>query len=102
MAALMQWDEIIKSSAVAYVNHGLSILFFYLGQKLAFSPEILSAENILVLAGAIVAGALSLGMRLYRQKATHNLVEAAREASPGTRFATIKTEADSKPIISRG
>lgn len=99
MAASMQWDEIIKSSLTAYVNHALTAGFLYLGQKLAFSPEIISAENIAVLAGAIVVGAMSLAMRLYRQKVTHNLIEAAREASPGTRFATIKNNAEEKPII---
>lgn len=99
MAALMQWDEIVKSSLVAYVNHGLTILFAYLAQKAAFSPSVLSSENILVLSGAIVTGALSLGMRLYRQKKTHNLVEAAREAHPEAGFAEIKADADAKPII---
>ena len=99
MAALMQWDEIVKSSLVAYVNHGLTILFAWLAQKFAFNPEILSGENILILAGAIVTGALSVGMRLYRQKKTHNLVEAAREALPNAKFETIEAEADAKPII---
>lgn len=99
MAALMAWDEIIKSTLIAYVNHGLTLVFALLAKKIAFSPEILSPDNILILAGAIVTAALSLGMRLYRQKVTHNLVEAAREAEPGTRFAEIKAEADQKPII---
>lgn len=99
MAALMQWDEIIKSTATAYVNHGLTLLAGYLALKLRFQPDTLSAESLLVLSGAIVAGALSLGMRLYRQKVTHNLVESARHAKPGVPFAKIKAIADTKPII---
>lgn len=99
MAAAMQWDEIVKSSAVAYVNHGLTLLAAYLATKIEYSPEILSPEHLLVLSAAIVTGALSLAMRLYRQKKTHNLVEAAREASPKAGFAKIKAEADAKPII---
>jgi hypothetical protein len=101
VAAAMKWDEILTSSAVAYVNHGLTAGFLWLGKRLAFSPEILSADNILILAGALVTAGLSLGMRLYRQKATHNLVEAAREAKPGTAFATIQAAADNKPIIAK-
>lgn len=99
MAALMQWDEIVKSTAVEYVNHGLTLLAAYLATKIKFSPEILTPEHILVLASAIVTGVLSLAMKLYRQKKTHNLVEAAREAEPEARFAEIKAVADMKPII---
>lgn len=99
MAALMQWDEILKSSAVAYVNHGLTLLAGYIAIKFKFQSDVLSSENLLILSAAIVAGIASLAMRLYRQKATHNLVEAAREALPGTRFAAIQTEANLKPII---
>lgn len=99
MAALMQWDEIVKSTATAYVNHGLTLLAGYLALKLKFQPDTLSPESLLILSGAIVAGALSLAMRLYRQKKTHNLVEAAREAPPNAKFETIAAKADAKPII---
>lgn len=99
MAALMQWDEIVKSTAVAYVNHGLTLLAGYVATKFKFQSDVLSPENLLVLAGAIVAGAASLAMRLYRQKAVHNLVESARHAEPGTPFRVIKEAADDLPIL---
>lgn len=99
MAAQMKWDEIITSTLTAYFNHGLTALFLYLGQLGLRADSVLTPENIGILAAALVTAGLSLGMRLYRQKATHNLVEAARQAAPGTLFADIKADANAKPII---
>ncbi len=102
MALQMSWDEILKGVAVSYVNHGLTALAAILALKLKFSPEILSPENILILSSAIVLGAISLGMNLYRKKVNHNIIESARNAEPGTRFSAIEAEAAKLPIIGTG
>lgn len=99
MALQMSWDEIVKGTLVAYVNHGLTLLAVYLGQHGLRAEGILTPENLLILAAAIVTGALSLVMNRYRAKATHNLVEAARQAEPGTAMSVIKADAATKPIL---
>lgn len=99
MALQMSWDEILRGVATSYVNHGLTLLTAYLAQKLAFSPTLFSADNLLVLSGALVTGALSLAMLLYRKKLNHNIITAARSTEPGTPFTDIQDVADTLPII---
>jgi hypothetical protein len=63
------------------------------------ADDVLTPENLLILAGAIVTGGTDLAVTLYRKKKTHNLVEAAREAEPGAKFAEIEKAAEKKAII---
>lgn len=102
MAALMSWDEILKGTATTYAIRLLTLLAAYLAQRGLLADDILSPGNIAILAGALVTGGIDLAVTLYRKKKVHNLVEAAREAEPGARFATIKAEAEAKPIIGAG
>lgn len=99
MPVPITWNEIIKSSAISYVNHFLTLAFAYLTQHGLRQPEILNPANMLVLAGAIVAGLASLGMVIYRRATTHNVIETARNAPAGTSIGIIKTEAAELPKL---
>lgn len=101
MALQMSWDEIIRGTLTQYVNHGLTALALYLGQHGLRADSVLTPENILVLAAALVTGGISLTMSLYRSKANHNIITAARNTEPGTPFATIEREAAKLPIVGK-
>lgn len=99
MATPITWNEILKSTAISYVNHGLTLVFAYLAQHGLRQPEILTPENMLILAGAVVAGIVSLGMNVYRKAATHNVIEVARIAPAGTSIGVIKADAAELPKL---
>lgn len=95
----MKWQDILKSTALSYVNHGLTLLFVYLSQKGLRADAILTEANILVLAGAVVTGAGSAVMIIVRKLKARNLVQAAREAEPGARMTEIKAAAAEMPLV---
>jgi hypothetical protein len=102
MALQMSWDEILRGTAVTYVNRALTLLAVYLAQHGLRADTVLTPENILILAGAIVIAGIDLAVTLYRKKVNHNLIEAARNAEPGARFAEIKADAEALPIVGNG
>jgi hypothetical protein len=91
--------EILKSVLVAVIRHLLSIAAAWLISKGMVAPEILSDNNILVLAGGVTAALISLGWIVYNKLKVRNLVEAAREAAPLTPITTIKENAAAKPLL---
>jgi hypothetical protein len=91
--------QILKSVLVAIIRHLLSIASAWLISKGIVAPETLSDDNVLTLAGGIAAALVSLGWIVYNKLKTRNLVEAAREASPGTTIAVIKESAAAMPLI---
>lgn len=91
--------EILKSVIVAIVRHCLSIAAAWLISKGIVEPDTLSESNLLILAGGISAGLISLGWIVYNKLKTRNLVEAAREAQPYESMAEIKETAAAKPLI---
>jgi hypothetical protein len=99
MAAQMSWDEILRGTITTYVLRGLTLLAAYLGQKGLRADDWLSPENLTILAAAIVTFGIDLTLTLYRKKYNHNVIEAARQAEPGTKFEDIKAAADQKPIV---
>jgi hypothetical protein len=102
MALQMSWDEILKSTAITYVNRGLTLLAVYLAQHGLRADSVLTSENLLILAGAIVTAGIDLAITLYRKKSNHNLIEAARFAPAGASMSVIKADAAALPIVGKG
>ena|SRR6185436_4790933 len=102
MALQMSWKEILRGTAVTYVNRGLTLLSVYLAQHGLRAEKFLSSENLLILSGALVTGGIDLAITLYRKKLNHNVIEAARAAEPGAKFSEIKADAAELPIIGTG
>jgi hypothetical protein len=90
--------QIVKSTAISIVRHFLSIGAAYLISKGLVAPEILSESNLLILAGGVVAGTISLGLIIRQKLKTRNLVQAARETPAGTSMEQIKDIANAKPL----
>lgn len=95
-------SDILKSSATAYATRGITLLAAYLAQKGLRSDDILTPENITILAGSVVAVGADLALTFYRKAKEKNLLQAARDAEPGARLSTIKADAESMPIIPKG
>lgn len=91
--------EILKSVLVAVIRHFLSIAAAWLIAKGIVAPEILSEDNVIVLAGGVTFALISLGWIIYNKLKTHNLVEAAHEAQPYTSIAEVKQAAAAKPLL---
>jgi hypothetical protein len=91
--------EILKSILIAVVRHFLSILAAWLISKGLVSAELLSENNLLILAGGVAAALISLGWITYNKLKLRNLVEAAHEADPNTKMSVVKTEAAAKPLF---
>lgn len=99
MAETSTSTEILRSTAISIVRHFLSIVAAWLISKGLVAPEILSEGNLLILAGGVVAGGVSLWLIIRQKLKTRNLVEAAQEAAPGTSMEKIKDVADAKPLL---
>ena len=93
--------EIVKSTLVSIVRHFLSIVAAYLISKGLVSPEILSESNLLILAGGIAAGLISLAAILYQKLKVHRLVEAARVAPANADMVDIKRDAANQPLLGK-
>src|SRR5688500_15763048 len=91
--------DILRSTLVSIIRHFLSILAAYLISKGLVQPEILSEGNLAVLATGIVAALVSLGWVVYNKLKTRNLVQAAAEAPANASMATIKADAEAKPLL---
>lgn len=91
--------EILKSALISVIRHFLSILAAYLISKGLVAPEILSEGNILILAGGVAAGLVSLAWIIYRKLYTHRLIEAARIAPANADMDEIKKDAAATPLL---
>ena len=91
--------DILKSAATAYVLRGLTLLAAYLAQKGLRADDILTPENLAILALAAVTFAVDGFVVLYRKARQHNLVEAAKESGPGDSMGEIKAAAAQMSII---
>ncbi len=91
--------DILKSAAVSYVLRGLTLLAAYLAQKGLRADDVLTPENLAILALALVTFGVDVFVVLYRKSKTHNLVQAAREAEPGASMSKVQAAADQKPVV---
>ena len=92
-------QDVLKSILISIVRHFLGIIAAYLVSKGLLSPEVASEGNLLVLAGGIAAGIITLGWIVYNKLKTRNLVQAAVEAPAGTPLRVIKADAEAKSLL---
>lgn len=91
--------SIVRGTLTAYANHGLTLLFVYLGQKGLRAEGVLTPENIAILSGSLVSGGASLAMQIYRKLKARRLVQAAIEAPAGTSLEVVKADAAALPLL---
>lgn len=89
---------ILKTIAIAIVRHLLSIVAAWLISKGIVAPEVLSVENLTVLAGGAAMGLLSLGLLVINKLRARNMVVAAMEAPAGTLLGVIEANASEKSL----
>lgn len=91
-------NEILKAMLTSYATRALTLAVAYLTAHGLSNPAF-STENIEYLGAAGAVLLIDLAILAYRKLKTHNLVQAAKEASPTTPMSVIKTEAASKPLL---
>src|SRR6266487_4523560 len=86
-------SDILKKILVNAINHGFTLLAAWLISKGIVSKDILTPENLAILAGGAVAGLISLFMVVYRRIKERYMVEAAKRADITTPNTIIEAAA---------
>lgn len=89
----MEPTNILRKIAVNAVNHLLTLIAVWLIQKGIVSKDVLSPENIGILAAGAVAGGASLAMVVYRRIKERYILREAKAAAPFTSNAIITERA---------
>lgn len=82
----------------SYAQRGLTLLAGWLAVHGLSSPAF-TESNIKYLSAAAGVVGLDLLILIYRKLKTHNLVLAAKEASPRASMADVKDVAKAKPLL---
>ena len=89
----MEPTNILRKVLVNAVNHLLTLIAVWLIQKGIVSKDILTPENIGILAAGAVAGAISIFMVVYRRIKERFILREAKAAAPFTSNAIITDRA---------
>lgn len=90
---------ILKSVLIGIVSRGLAIVSAWAIAKGLVAPELLSADNLAVLAVGIASGLITLGWLVRAKIRNWYLVQAAKDAPQGTQMSVIKTEANNNSPV---